>query len=118
MGVQNENPSPLKKVSAEVLREHFRSNYNLVGEQIELMLTSSAQSLKKSLTGLYAALEQEDNFEELEKLGHSIKGVLLNMGEQEWAEEARKIELSAAAGKKVDYLGMIKNIHRGVKDVL
>ncbi len=114
----DEKISTPAKVNADVLREHFKSNYNLVGDQIDLMLESSSISLKKSLAGLYEALDQENNLEELAKLGHNVKGVLLNMGEPEWAEVAKKIELAAAAGKKIDYRNMVEHIHEGVKGVL
>lgn len=106
------------KVNADVLRKHFKSNYDLEGDQVDLMLESSSQSLKKSLAGLYEALDQENNLEELAKLGHNVKGVLLNMGELEWAEVAKKIELAAAAGKKTNYRSMVEHIHEGVKGVL
>lgn len=115
--IDNKISTPAK-VNAETLKEHFRSNYNLVGDQIDLMLESSSQSLKKSLAGLYEALDQEDNLEDLAKLGHNVKGVLLNMGELEWAEIAKKIELAAAAGKKINYRSVVEHIHEGVKGVL
>ncbi len=115
--IGKENTTPAR-VSTDVLRKHFAASYNLKEEQIDLMLASSAKSLNKSLTALYEALDKRANLEELAKLGHNIKGVLLNMGEAEWAAIARKIEVSAAAGRSIDYRSMVEQIHQGVEDVL
>ena len=40
------------------------------------------------------------------------------MGEQQWAELARDIELSAQSGKKKEYKDMVDRIHWGVEDIL
>ena len=82
------------------------------------MLKSSSESLRKSLDDLYAVLDKDCNLEDLAKISHNIKGVLLNMGESEWAEIARTMETSAMTGKKIDYRSMVEHIHKGVEGVL
>ena len=115
--IKKDNTNPAK-VNLGALKTHFKSNYNLADDQIDLMLESTSKSLNSSLSELYETLEMNTNFEKLTKLGHRIKGLLLNMGEQEWAAVARELELSASAGKDIDYRGMVERIHKGVESVL
>jgi len=106
------------KVTVNNLRNHFKTVYRLADDQIDIMLESSAKSLNTSLSALYDAIGEGASLEEVSRLGHSIKGLLLNMGEQGWAELARELELSASGGADVDYKGLIDGIHKGVEDIL
>lgn len=105
------------KVSINTLRSHFRSTYKLAEDQIDTMLEASAKSLTTSLAALFAALESGDK-EQLFKTAHSLKGLLLNMGEDQWAELARQLEHATADQSGLDYLSMVKNIQYGVEDIL
>lgn len=106
------------KVSEERLRNHFKTVYRLDDNQVDMMVKSSANSLSNSLTALYEVLDGETELQHISKLGHSIKGLLLNMGEQEWAEIARKLEVSASSGADIDYRSMVDCIQKGVEDLL
>ena len=100
------------------LRNHFETIYQLDPSQVEIMLESSAKSLQATLTDLSKAIEGDNGLKEVSRLGHSLKGLLLNMGEREWADLARRIEQSAALGKQMDYMGIIKGIRQGSKKLL
>ncbi len=100
------------------LREHFATLYRLDTDQVEIMLESSAKSLEATLTELQKAIDDNHGFREISRLGHSLKGLLLNMGESEWADLARHIEKSAAAEEQEDYRDIVYGIRSGVKEFL
>jgi HPt (histidine-containing phosphotransfer) domain-containing protein len=105
------------KVSFNSLRNHFRSTYKLTQDQIDIMLEASVKSLTTSFAALYAALESDDR-EQLFRTAHSLKGLLLNMGEKQWAELARELELETNGKNKQDYLSMVTNLEYGVEDII
>ncbi|MBM9603929.1 Hpt domain-containing protein [Desulfopila inferna] len=105
-------------VHREKLRDHFKSTYRFTEDQIDALLESTAQSMNATLGSLYAALEKESSSEEISRLWHTMKGLLLNMGEQQWAEVARELENAAGRGEKRDYRKMVRIIHQGVEDIL
>lgn len=115
MKIQRALPS---KVSRNSVKNHFLEAYSLSGDQVEIMLKSSAASLKTFLSALEDAVAAGGSFTEIARLGHGLKGVLLNMGEEEWAEQARYLERSAAEGKTVDYATMVTAIRQGVEEIL
>ncbi len=106
------------KVRSDILRNHFRSIYKLADDQIDIMLASSAKSLTSSFSAIYEALDENQGLDKVYRLAHSIKGVLLNMGETQWAELAREIELAASDSEERDYRSMVKKIQCGVEDIL
>lgn len=115
---ENGEGSALPPVSAENLRQHFKKTYKLHDEQVDLMLESSARSLRNTFTAADTTLLTSKRYEEVARHAHSMKGLLLNMGEKEWAERARKIEIAALAEEDVDYVTMVNEIRRGVGEIL
>ncbi len=105
------------KVNTDNLKNHFRVTYKLADEQIEAMLESLANSLAKSLSALQINLDENDT-DQIFRLAHSIKGMFLNMGEKQWAELARELELAASEDKVCDYRSMVEKIQYGVEDIL
>ncbi len=105
-------------IHREWVRKHFLTTYGLSEDQTDALLESTAESMNATLGSLYAALEKDSSLEEISRLGHSMKGLLLNMGEQQWAEIARELERAAARAEKRDYEKMVRIIHRGVEDIL
>ncbi len=100
------------------LRVHFETTYRLDDSQVEVMLESSVKSLKATLSRLDAAIEGDHGLKEVSRLGHSLKGLLLNMGEREWADLARLIEQSAAVGEQRDYRDILRGIGQGAEKLL
>lgn len=116
--VNNDAPDRPQAVHREKLREHFRKTYKLTEDQVDILLESTAKSMSSTLNALYVAVGGDSRLEEVSRLGHSMKGLLLNMGEQQWAETARELEKAAARGEKRDYGKMVRDIHQGVEDIL
>lgn len=100
------------------LRQHFRVTYQLGDEQVELMVRSSRKSLDKILDEAEKALQSGDICARLGGVGHSLKGLLLNMGEPRWADLARDLEKSAKAGKMRDYAAIIDILTEGMAAVI
>lgn len=105
------------KVNLETLRAHFKLTYNLTDDQIDVMLEASAKSLTTSFSTLYTALETND-LEQVFRTAHSVKGLLLNLGEKEWAALARQLELAASKGEERGYKSLVTQIYEGVGDIL
>ncbi len=110
------NDIPLVKV--ENLRQHFKSMYQLADEQIDLMLESSARSLRATFAEMEEIFLGTKNYQKLARQAHSMKGVLLNMGEKEWAARAREIEVAALAAEEKDYRQLIDEIRMGVCEIV
>ena len=108
-------PAPIR---IDNLRSHFHHAYGLSEEQVEVMVNRSAQSLAATLGQLNNTLAEDDNLPELTRLAHNLKGVLLNLGESEWAEFARRLEKSAAKGGVENHREIVANIRWGAEMVL
>ncbi|SHO42947.1 Hpt domain-containing protein [Desulfopila aestuarii] len=109
------HPAP---VTIAGLRNHFHSTYQLGEKQVELMVNSSRKSLDKILAEARTALQSDNVPAEMVNIGHSLKGLLLNMGEPEWAEIARDLEKSARAGEVRDYSALVALLTEGMATVL
>lgn len=108
-------PAPLV---LDRLREHFRRTYMLNERQVETMLVSSSKSLREALAAarqILKGIEPESNYV---LIFHSLKGLLLNMGESEWAAHLREIENQLRAGEQLDHESIIGTIERGLTEIL
>jgi HPt (histidine-containing phosphotransfer) domain-containing protein len=112
--VMNSNFSP---VTIKNLREHFRTTYKLNEEQIDLMVVSSARSLQTAFLATDEILNGGDVCVKIAAVAHSLKGLLLNMGQHEWAGYAREIENTAKANEVRDYKEMMQRLRLGVQEV-
>jgi HPt (histidine-containing phosphotransfer) domain-containing protein len=108
-------PSPIEPSN---LRVHFATIYRLDAHQVEVMLESSAKSLKTTLAELQKAIDDNHESREISRLAHSLKGVLLNMGELEWADLARRIEKSTGAEGRENYQDIVCGIRSGAEKFL
>ena len=112
-------PLPLPEpVTIAGLKKHFQTTYQLAESQVELMINSSRKSLDKILDDAKKALNSDNVPCEMVNIGHSLKGLLLNMGEVEWAEVARDLEKSARAGEARDYAALVAKLTEGMATVL
>lgn len=111
-----EYPSP---VTVAALRAHFADKYQLDEEHIELMLQSSKDSLQAVFVRTDTASgDQPFDFHELKQIGHSLRGLFLNLGEARWAEVARKMEQGANQQQSLQYSEMFEAIREGVQEIL
>lgn len=108
---QSSDDLDLTEVTVERLRRHFSQTYKLNEDQVEFMVKSSAQSLRTVFESAQQILAGDDSQQAaLAKMAHSLKGLLLNMGEQGWADIARAVEFAAKAGESRDYSAPLEEI--------
>jgi hypothetical protein len=105
-------------VDLPCLRTHFRTAYKLDDTQVELMVQSSAKSLNIALAAAAEAMKGDDIHELMCQVGHSLKGLLLNMGQPEWAGVAKRIEGSAKEERECDYSALLETIRLGLAEVI
>lgn len=105
-------------VTIAALKQHFKTTYQLREDQVELMLQSSRKSMDTVLAAAEDALRAEDVCGRLGDIGHSLKGLLLNMGQSQWAEVARDLEVSARAGEARDYPAVITVLNTAMAAVM
>lgn len=106
-------------VTLAKLRRHFRDKYLLTDPQVELMVASSSKSLEQSFGNLAEAISSEDlSVDRLKAIYHGLKGVLLNMGEPEWAAYIREIEQKVLAGETLNHSLIVKVLRDGMVEVL
>lgn len=106
-------------INTQALKAHFADKYQFNEEQVELMLQSSRESLQAILVRAHHATDGEQlDFEEIARIGHSLKGLFLNLGEAEWAGVAREMEEGAKQKDIDNYLEMVEGIRQGVLEIL
>ena len=82
------------------------------------MVTSSSKSLEQGLAQLTEVRSEADSITRLCGIYHGLKGVLLNMGEPEWAAYTKEIERQVMTGEKLDHGRIAIVLQRGVFEVL
>lgn len=113
----NGPPVPAPLVLSK-LRDHFRQTYLLNETQVETMVVSSSKSLEHAFSCAGAIFKGTEPAEQLVAFFHGLKGLLLNMGESEWASYAKAIESKLAIGEPLDYAMVIGIIEKGLVEIL
>jgi len=102
----------------QTIKDHLESKFKLPEEQIESMVPSFIDALKDHMENLEAALV-DTNLELLGKTGHTIKGAFLNLGLDECAEIASKIEKGGRAGDATEnYEALVRQLEVNLKSIL
>ena len=100
------------------LRNHFRQTYMLNEAQVETMLMSSSKSLEQALSSAEEILKEKEPAHGMVGFFHGLKGLLLNMGEAEWASYTKVVEDRLAVGERIDYARVLGVIEKGLADIL
>ena len=108
-------PTPLV---LDRLRDHFRRTYMLNETQVETMLISSSKSLNQALASAHDILEGTEPEARFTLVFHSLKGLLLNMGEAEWAAYTKELEKKLTDGEQVDYAAAVEILKKGMAMIL
>ena len=108
-------PTPLV---LDRLRDHFRRTYMLNETQVETMLISSSKSLNQALASAHDILEGTEPEARFTLIFHSLKGLLLNMGEAEWAAYTKELEKKLTDGEQVDYAAAVEVLEKGLAVIL
>lgn len=109
----NSTATVLAPLCLASVRAYFRRTYQLEDPQIDTLLATAKADLHHHLQMAEAAWEAKD-LAAVAIAAHSIKGVLLNMGETEWSGAAKAIELAAKAGETLDYHSKITSLRGGI----
>ena len=121
MNKQTIGPSPIllpAPVTLPKLRNHFKEVYGLNHTQTELMLESSSLSLVQVFENAKEVLNKANSREHLGPVIHGLKGLLLNMGENEWAAVARYVEQRLKKEIQCDLNRIIADMKVGLADIL
>ena len=96
------------------IKEHLAEQFNLPPEQIEMLMPSFIATLQTHMENLQKVLEG-DNPQAIGELGHTIKGAFLNLGLDDCAAIALRIEQQGKAG---DRLANYKQLFEELRDTL
>ncbi len=92
------------------IKEHLAEQFNLPPEQIELLMPSFIETLKAHMQNLQKVLEG-DNPLAIGEMGHTIKGAFLNLGLDDCAAIALRIEQQGKAGdRRANYQQMFEQL--------
>ncbi len=108
-------PAP---VALRNLQRHFKETYGFNLSQIEIMLESSSKSLVQAFDNASEALKSDNSQEQLVPVFHGLKGLLLNMGENNWAAFARDVEQKLEGGLLADFDRIVAEMQVGMTDIL
>ncbi len=99
----------------EKVTNHLKSSYDLSSEQIDMILQNSIIALRDLLDILNNNIISND-FENIFKTAHSLKGSLLNLGLDDIAEIAKTIEISGEAmDKNTDYPRLYSSLQENLQ---
>lgn len=82
-------------------QQHLTQVYSLDDKMVEGLLLSAQQNISTTLAAMITAGE-ENNSDDLRKTAHSLKGMLLNLGLDDLAQQAKEIEQVVAAEKEYE----------------
>ena len=81
------------------IRDFLTKKYNMTPESIDSMLNGLTESLINEFNQAEKTLSQED-LKTFSRHAHSLKGALRNMGLEEWALRAHRIEKLQTKGNE------------------
>lgn len=100
------------------IKTYLAEQFNLPAEQIDTMLPSFISTLGMHMQSLEDALE-ENNPVSMGKVGHTIKGAFLNLGLEDCANIALRIEESGKAGDhETNYKQLVADLRIKINPVL
>ncbi len=100
------------------LRNHFTTAYGLQEDQVEAMVKSASSSLCTVFAKVDALFKEGENLTEIAQLSHNLKGLLMNMGEQEWAKAASEMEALAKKGTPYNYEAEFMRVFEGMEEII
>ncbi len=100
------------------VEKHVRDFYQLPVEKVAVMLPSFLAVLKNHLNDLEKVLEGGDPIG-IGRVGHTLKGALLNLGLAEIAEIAASIEREGESGRTdFDFTEAVSRLKVELKEIL
>lgn len=100
------------------IKTYLEEQFNLPAEQVEMLLPSFIATLGKHMQSLESALA-ENNPTSIGAVGHTIKGAFLNLGLEDCASIALRIEERGKAGDQAtDYKKLVDELRLKLNPVL
>jgi signal transduction histidine kinase/DNA-binding response OmpR family regulator len=112
----NTSGSLHSRTLTELIKMHLRNKYSFEEQQIDQLLVVSIKSLKENINKAGDAAMQKD-YASVAAFCHTIKGNLLNLGLEEHAATAGKIEINASTEKKFDYGQSITELQKTLSEL-
>ncbi|MGL1903578.1 MAG: Hpt domain-containing protein [Fibrobacterales bacterium] len=108
----------LEPVLPESIRVHLADVYGLPEENIDMMLEATKKSITENLELAEKSL-LEKNSETFVRVSHSMKGALLNLGQEGWAEVASQMEkLGSESITENSLSGLLKDLQQGLSNLV
>lgn len=100
------------------ISKYLCDHYKLSAEEVESMLPTFLTTLQSHILDLENSLDAFETLS-LAKAGHKLKGALLNLGLDDSAAIAKRIELEGAADNQaVDYAELVGQLKEQLKEIL
>jgi HPt (histidine-containing phosphotransfer) domain-containing protein len=100
------------------IKTYLTEQFNLPAEQVEMLLPSFIETLGTHMQNLESALT-ENNPASIGAVGHTIKGAFLNLGLEDCASIALRIEQSGKAGDHdTNYKQLVEELRLKINPVL
>jgi signal transduction histidine kinase/DNA-binding response OmpR family regulator len=96
---------------------YLQTNTRLTAEQCQRVLGAVRRSIADNLVKADAALDRED-YPELGRAAHTLKGTLLQCGLNELAAEAEKIHKGTLSKSDLPYKSYLKHVHAGLAELI
>lgn len=97
---------------------HLCEHYPLSVDKVTTMLPTFIRVLRQHMENMKKALETGDPVT-VGKIGHTLKGALLNLGLAELAAIAENIETEGkAANHLIDYADLVEQLQEGLKEIV
>lgn len=102
----------------EHIKCHICNHFQLKEDKVDVMLPTFLTTLQDHVQNLEDALESNDT-KSLGRLGHALKGALLNLGLDDVAEIAHTIEIEGKAGSDhADFSGLVTRLKEEMGEIL
>ena len=100
------------------IKTYLAEQFNLPAEQIEMLLPSFISTLETHMQNLENALK-ENNLASIGEVGHTIKGAFLNLGLEDCASIALRIEERGKAGDhSTNYKQLVEELRLKISPIL
>jgi len=92
--------------------------YKLPAEKVADMLPTFLNVLQNHMINMEKSVE-EGNIQTIGSAGHTLKGALMNLGLDDFAEIAQIIEREGKAGRsETDYSGLVEQLKKKMAEIL
>jgi len=107
----------LEDVTLDIVRDYLLKTYKLDPDKLDILMAGACSGIQKAMSEANRQLDL-GNRVLMGNAVHSMKGALLNMGLNGWANFARLIEASAKKNEDLDYQPLLQKLAKGLNNLL